>query len=83
MSKRVAMVFASDHMKTIIEIEVPFVEEPLLRRNGDGWVITGGVKHVSGLGRALWVRTWNPDDLQHPVDGKGITVNQKRKLKGG
>jgi len=69
-------------MKTTIEIEITTDKKPALREVNGKWIVTTDVPHTgfNPYSRALWVRTWNPEDLQTPKDGKGFLVTPRRKL---
>lgn len=69
-------------MKTIIEIDVKSEVKPSIRHlGGTEYEITLEHTHKGNPSRVMWVRTWNPDDLQRAKDGKGFSVSPRRKLK--
>ncbi len=67
-------------MKTTLEIAINTEEKPTLRKTSSGWEVVATVSGIGGT-RGLWVRTWDPDKLQTPKDGKGFTITPTRRLK--
>lgn len=71
-------------MTTTLEIQIHSTQKPKLRKVGDDeWTIVADVESHVAFGRALWVRSWDPADLQRPKDGKGFLVKSNRRLRLG
>ena len=75
-------------MKTKIEVVIGDGDKrPTVKQINGKWVVLGESAQVVTYGRAVWVRTFAPDNgtlkSQKPVDGKGFLVGPTRRLTKG
>lgn len=67
---------------TYVEIAVKTDgRKPKLVKLGDGeWELQFTTAKPLGVTH-MWVRTWDPEKLETPKDGKGFTIGPTRKLR--